>query len=49
MQTECWDATFAAIYNDKPWLQSQDVGSADLCPTLPAFPPLAAPSSSGSP
>jgi hypothetical protein len=37
-QTECWDATFAAIYNNKPWLPGQDVGTSALCPTLPSFP-----------
>ena len=49
MQSECWDATFAAVYNDKPWLPSQDVGTADLCPALPTFPSAGAVSSSGSP
>ena len=48
-QTECWDATFTAVYNAKPWLTSQDVGTSDLCPALPVFPSLPAPSSSGSP
>ena len=37
-QTECWDATFEATYNDKPWSTTEDVratprllpGPADL-------------------
>ncbi len=36
-QTECWDATFEATYNDKPWSMTEDVGDPSLCPVLPAF------------
>jgi hypothetical protein len=40
-QTECWDATFSATYNDKPWSTAEDVNlgqMAAFCPTLPALP-----------
>jgi hypothetical protein len=37
-QTECWDATFEATYNDKPWSTTEDTGAASLCPSLPTFP-----------
>jgi hypothetical protein len=36
-QTECWDATFAATYNEKPWSPTEDVGAASDCPSLPSF------------
>ena len=36
-QTECWDSTFEATYNDKPWSATEDVGDASLCPVLPNF------------
>jgi hypothetical protein len=36
-QTECWDASFEATYNDKPWSMTEDVGDASLCPVLPSF------------
>ena len=36
-QTECWDATFATTYNDKPWSASEDFGDASMCPVLPSF------------
>jgi hypothetical protein len=36
-QTECWDSTFEATYNDKPWSATEDVGDASLCPILPSF------------
>jgi hypothetical protein len=36
-QTECWDATFEATYNDKPWSVTEDVGDPSLCPVLPIF------------
>ena len=36
-QTECWDATFAVTYNDKPWSASEDYGAASICPSLPSF------------
>jgi hypothetical protein len=36
-QTECWDATFEATYNDKPWSMTEDVGDPSLCPVLPGF------------
>jgi hypothetical protein len=36
-QTECWDAAFAATYNDKPWSTTEDVGEASACPSLPTF------------
>jgi hypothetical protein len=40
-QTECWDATFSATYNDKPWSTAEDVNlgqMAAFCPTLPTLP-----------
>jgi hypothetical protein len=42
-QTECWDGSFEATYNDKPWSTTEDLGvPADLgnpaiCPTAPSF------------
>jgi hypothetical protein len=36
-QTECWDATFEATYNDKPWSTTEDTGAASACPILPTF------------
>ena len=36
-QTECWDATFAMTYNDKPWSTSEDSGNPAMCPSLPSF------------
>jgi hypothetical protein len=36
-QTECWDATFEATYNDKPWSTTEDVGDASLCPVITGF------------
>jgi hypothetical protein len=37
VQTECWDASFAATYNSKPWMTSENVGQASACPSLPSF------------
>ena len=40
-QTECWDATFEATYNDKPWSTTEDVNPGEMsafCPILPALP-----------
>jgi hypothetical protein len=37
VQTECWDASFAVTYNDKPWLPSEDFGDPAACPSLPSF------------
>jgi hypothetical protein len=40
-QTECWDATFEATYNDKPWSPAEDVNPGQMaafCPTLPTLP-----------
>jgi hypothetical protein len=37
IQTECWDTSFAATYNSKPWMTSQNVGEASACPSLPSF------------
>jgi hypothetical protein len=36
-QTECWDATFAVTYNDKPWSAAEDYADASMCPALPRF------------
>jgi hypothetical protein len=36
-QTECWDATFAVTYNDKPWSVAEDFGDASRCPAPPSF------------
>jgi hypothetical protein len=37
IQTECWNASFAATYNSKPWMTSENVGQASACPSLPSF------------
>lgn len=40
-QTECWDSTFEATYNDKPWSATEDVNPGQMaafCPTLPTLP-----------
>jgi hypothetical protein len=40
-QTECWDSTFEATYNDKPWSPTEDVNPGQMaafCPTLPTLP-----------
>jgi type II secretory pathway pseudopilin PulG len=40
-QTECWDATFEATYNDKPWSTTEDVNVGEMsafCPTVPVLP-----------
>jgi hypothetical protein len=40
-QTECWDATFEAVYNDKPWSTAEDVNAGQMaafCPVLPTLP-----------
>jgi hypothetical protein len=40
-QTECWDSTFEATYNDKPWSPTEDVNPGQMaafCPTLPMLP-----------
>jgi hypothetical protein len=37
-QTECWDASFEATYNDKPWSTTEDLNLGEMvafCPTLP--------------
>jgi len=36
-QAECWDASFEATYNDKPWSTTEDVGDTSACPVLPSF------------
>ena len=36
-QTECWDATFAVTYNDKPWSTAEDFADPSQCPVLPTF------------
>ena len=36
-QTECWNATFAMTYNDKPWSTAEDFADASQCPALPSF------------
>jgi hypothetical protein len=40
-QTECWDTSFEAVYNDKPWSTAEDVNlgqMAAFCPVLPTLP-----------
>jgi hypothetical protein len=40
-QTECWDSTFEATYNDKPWSTAEDVNAGQMaafCPVLPTLP-----------
>ncbi len=39
-QTECWDSSFNATYNAKPWSVAEDTGSAADCPSLPGLTPL---------
>ena len=39
-QTECWDATFAVTYNDKPWSTTEDVTRARWPPSARRFPTL---------
>jgi hypothetical protein len=38
-QVECWDTSFAATYNDKPWKTAEDVASDPndpaICPVVP--------------
>ena len=36
-QTECWNATFAMTYNDKPWSTAEDFADVSQCPALPSF------------
>jgi hypothetical protein len=37
-QTECWNASFASTYNDKPWsTPPEDSGDPSACPSLPTF------------
>jgi hypothetical protein len=36
-QTECWDATFAMTYNDKPWSRAEDFADPSMCPVLLGF------------
>ncbi len=36
-QTECWDASFQATYNSKPWALAEDLGDPSQCPILPTF------------
>jgi hypothetical protein len=36
-QSECWDTSFAATYNSKPWLTTENVGDPTACPSLPSF------------
>lgn len=33
-QTECWDRSFRATYNEKPWALNENTGSADACVTI---------------
>lgn len=40
-QTECWDRTFAATFEHKPWSPAEELGTADSCPALPVLAPLA--------
>lgn len=35
-QTECWDASFRATYNDKPWSPTEDLGDPSTCPAISA-------------
>jgi hypothetical protein len=40
-QTECWDTSFEATYNDKPWSTAEDINvgqMAAFCPVLPTLP-----------
>jgi hypothetical protein len=39
-QTECWDSSFGATFNSKPWSLVEDVGTSADCPSLPALAPL---------
>jgi hypothetical protein len=37
MQSECWDSTFNATYNSKPWAPSENLNDPSFCPALPAL------------
>jgi hypothetical protein len=37
IQTECWNTSFAATYNSKPWATTENVGDPTACPSLPSF------------
>jgi hypothetical protein len=36
-QTECWNTSFAATYNSKPWSPTENLGDPTACPSLPSF------------
>jgi hypothetical protein len=38
-QTECWNQSFGATFNQKPWAPGENVGTdpASLCPTIPSL------------
>jgi hypothetical protein len=36
-QTECWDDSFNATYNDKPWAMGENTGSVSACPAIPGL------------
>ena len=37
MQVECWDDSFNATYNDKPWVPSENTGDPSTCPEIPTL------------
>jgi hypothetical protein len=38
MQTECWDASFTATFESKPWgTAAENIGDPSLCPAIPVL------------
>jgi len=37
MQSECWDTSFNATYNSKPWSPSEDLNDPSFCPAIPVL------------
>jgi hypothetical protein len=37
MQTECWDMSFNATFNSKPWSPSENTGDPSACPAIPTL------------
>jgi hypothetical protein len=37
MQSECWDSTFNATYNNKPWAPAENLNDPSFCPAIPSL------------
>jgi hypothetical protein len=37
MQSECWDSTFNATYNSKPWSPLENLNDPSFCPAIPVL------------